>query len=261
MDDTNESEVLDTLTSKPLENIILIADCTQLRPWCDVRIDIENNKIKSVFSLYKDLDFLAGAFWTKKTEDIMELLVDYEREISGKEMVLICTKEQLEIIRPLADTLVPIAEHQMIHETCNQLNSWGSAEPVILGTEDTKELAELYRICGTPAWTPEAMKFGPFFGIRENKRIVSVAGVHFVTEYGSEIGNVATHPDFRGRGYASKCVKSAICAIEEVTPIVVLHFFMDNIPAQKLYENMGFKYSEVDPVYFTKIKFNHDIFS
>ena len=149
----------------------------------------------------------------------------------------------------------------MIHETCNQLDSWGAAEPQLLGSDDTEELAELYRLCGTPAWTSEAMKFGPFVGIREENKIVSVAGVHFVTEYGAEVGNVATHPDFRGKGYASECVKSVICAIEDKTPVVVLHFFMDNIPAQRLYENMGFKYSEVDPVYFTRIKFNDDIFS
>jgi ribosomal protein S18 acetylase RimI-like enzyme len=261
MNETNKPEVLRIITSKPLENIILIADCTQLLPWCDVRIDTENNKINSIFSLYKDLDFLAGAFWTKSTEDILNLLADYKGEIYDKEMVLICTKEQLEIIRPLAGNMQPIAEHQMIHETCYQLDSWGSAEPRLLKSEDTKELAELYRICGTPAWTSEAMKFGPFFGVKDNNKIVSVAGVHFVTEYGAEIGNVATHPDFRGRGYASECVKSVICAIEDMTPVVVLHYFMDNTPAQRLYENMGFNYSDVDPVYFTKIKFSHDIFS
>ncbi len=259
--DDNKSKVLDLLSIKPLENIVLIADCTQLLQWCDVRFKEKNESIQSVFSVYKDLDFLAGAFWALDTEALASIVSDFEKVISNREMVLICTEHQLEVLKPLAETLDPIEERQMILDTCETVNTWGDANPEKFSREDAEELRELYRICGTPAWTAQAMDLGPFFGIRIDDKIVSVAGVHYVTEYGAELGNVATHPDYRGKGYASHCVKEVVCDLEKLTPTVFLHFIEDNTPAKRLYEKMGFRYSEVDPIYFVKVKFKSDIFS
>jgi len=67
---------------------------------------------------------------------------------------------------------------------------------------------------------------------------------------------VATHPDFRRRGLASSCVRAVADELLIDIPIVILHFFEENRPAQLLYERMGFSYSNNDPVYFTKVKFD-----
>jgi ribosomal protein S18 acetylase RimI-like enzyme len=56
-----------------------------------------------------------------------------------------------------------------------------------------------------------------------------------------EIGNVATHPDFRGKGLARQLVKRAIeHAREYGAGICVLEVRDDNLPAYKLYESLGF---------------------
>ena len=125
--------------------------------------------------------------------------------------------------------------------------------PVRLAIDHAEKLRELYRLSGTPAWTPNALDLGPFYGIIENDGTISaVAGVHYMTPFGTEIGNIATHPDHKRKGYAAACIKAVVDDVLETSDLVVLHYFADNIPAQKLYEKMGFKYSEADPVYFVR---------
>ncbi|MGY5875871.1 MAG: GNAT family N-acetyltransferase [Candidatus Thorarchaeota archaeon] len=257
----NEERVLSIIGQNPLENIILIADCTQLRKWCDVRVLSDNEDIKAVFSVYKDLDFLAGAFWATDTENLEKIVKDFKEDLRSKDLILICTSEQLVILRPLCAKIEPTKERQMVCDCTNDLTSWGDADPIPLTMDDADSLRELYRLSGTPAWTSSVMNLGPFYGIRDGEgQVIAVAGVHYVTPYGSEIGNVATHPDYKRRGLASNCVVAVTEALLEKTPRIFLHFFDDNEPARRLYERMGFQYSDVDPIYFTRIMFNDSIF-
>ena len=84
------------------------------------------------------------------------------------------------------------------------------------------------------------MNLGPFYGIIEDDGTISaVAGVHYMTSYGTEIGNVATHPDYMRKGYAAACIKSVVDEVLKTSELIVLHYYEDNIPAQKLYEKMN----------------------
>lgn len=246
-------DVIRILAEDALSNIVLIADCTQLREWCDVRVLMEDGRIDAVFSLYSDLDFIATAFWCRDVEALKLIMVDYSERLVGKEFVAICTKEQLDQFGEACVILKPIEERQMIVDRTTQLKCDCKSEPVKLSIKDAEQLKELYRLNGTPAWTPNAMNLGPFYGIVENDgSITSVAGVHYVTPYGTEIGNIATHPEHRRKGYAAACLKSVVEEVLENSDLAILHFFAENIPAQKLYENMGFMYSKADPVYFVR---------
>jgi ribosomal protein S18 acetylase RimI-like enzyme len=253
--DKNQDEVLSKVGENPLENFILIADLTQLLPWCDIRVSRTKGEVTGVFSVYRDLAFLAGAFTCQDEGELLSLVTDYGGELSGAEMVFICTSEQLSVLEKIAVSVEPIMEHQMVLESVDQLRCEEQSSTERLGREDIDDLKRLYRLCGTPAWTPRALDFGPFYGVRDTKgNIIAVAGVHFVSQFGSEIGNVATHPDHRRNGYAACCVAAVARDLLGKTPRVVLHFFHDNVPAQRLYEKMGFRYSDADPVYFVRAK-------
>ncbi len=255
--DKDIQEILDIISESPLENIILIADLTQLREWCDIRLLREDGDIKGVFSLYKDLDFLAGAFWTDSSDILVELIADYGKTLKEANMVFICTASQLQLVRKIAKHIEAIEERQMVMEDPSQLKCKEHAETFRLSENDIDDLRELYRLSGTPAWTPNALNLGPFFGVRdEDGKVIAVAGVHFVSKYGTELGNIATHPDHRRKGYAQCVVAAATKELLKDSDRVVLHFFGDNRPAQKLYEKMGFVYSSADPVYFTKAEFH-----
>jgi ribosomal protein S18 acetylase RimI-like enzyme len=253
VDDNNIAEVLDIVGKHPLDNIILIADITQLKDRCDVKLLRENHEIMSVFALYKDLDFLAGAFWTRDSDSLQRIIVSYGETLQKANIVFICTNEQLELLEQVAAAVNPIKERRMVIHDSLQLECEVVAPSVRLTMSDIDEMREIYRLSGTPAWTPNALDYGPFFGVRNKEgELVSIAGVHFVTEYGAEIGNIATHPKYRRKGYAACCTAAVTKELLKGSACVFLHFFDDNIAAKKLYEKMGFVYSDSDPVFFTK---------
>ncbi len=247
----NISDVLNILSKDPLSNIVLIADCTQLRDWCDVRILKHGDRIDAVFSLYSDLDFLATAFWNKDIDALKEIMTDFSDLLVDKEFVAICTQEQLDHFGEACVVIKPIKERQMIADRTTELHCECKQQPVKLSIDDAEKLKELYSLSGTPAWTPNAMNLGPFYGIKEPDGTISaVAGVHYMTPFGTEIGNIATHPDHLRKGYAASCIKAVVEDVLKESNLVLLHYFADNLPAQRLYEKMGFKYSEADPVFF-----------
>ncbi len=254
--DEDVQEALSIVTQEPLENITLIADLTQLRDWCDIRACRQDGRIRGIFALYHDLDFLAGAFWAESSSILSALVNDYGQKLKRAQMVFICTEEHLETIRQVAKSVDAIKERQMVMDCHSQLMCDSSIRADLLTFEDTEDLRELYHLSGTPAWTPNALKLGPFFGVRDDRgKVVSVAGVHFVNQYSAEIGNIATHPEHRRKGYAQSSVAAVTKELLNESDTVVLHFFDDNIAAQKLYEKMGFRYSSADPIYFTKVEF------
>lgn len=249
----NTKEVLHILAERPLENITLIADCTQLLDWCDVRILRDDGDIKAVFSVYSDLDFVATAFWSESTHYLNSLMDEYRDRIKGSGFVAICTQNQLDQLAAVSTRVSPVLEKQMYADCDTKLQCECESEPVRVTLDHSDELKELYRVCGTPAWTPSALELGPFYAIiTENSEIVSVAGVHYMTQFGSEIGNVATHPAHRRKGYAEACIKSVAEDVLQSSDLVILHYFADNLAAQKLYERMGFSYSPVDPIFFVR---------
>lgn len=253
LDDVLLKDVLSILGEDSLSNIVLIADCTQLRDWCDIRILMNDDRIEAVFSLYSDLDFLATAFWCRDVNSLKAVMESYAERLVGKEFIAICTKEQLDQFSQACVILKPTIERQMVASRSTQLQCECKTTPVKLAIEDAEQLKELYRLSGTVAWTPNAMNLGPFYGIvEEDGTITSVAGIHYVTPYGTEIGNIATHPDHRRKGYAAACIKAVVEEVLEESELVVLHYFEENTPAQVMYEKMGFVYSDADPVFFVK---------
>lgn len=105
------------------------------------------------------------------------------------------------------------------------------------------ELNRLYQL-GFAAWLPSgAVAEGVYFGIRSGGRLVAAAGTHVVSREArmGVVGNVMTHSDFRGRGYA-KAVTSAVTAeLLRYCDDVVLNVRSDNPPAIAAYLSLGYR--------------------
>ena len=87
------------------------------------------------------------------------------------------------------------------------------------------------------------LELGPWFGIREAGRLVSVAGVHVVSARTSVagVGGIATRPDRRGRGLA-RAVTAALCrALREQVELVGLNVAAANASAIRCYRTLGFR--------------------
>lgn len=126
----------------------------------------------------------------------------------------------------------------------------GDPEPVNdpnirrLKLSDIDKINELYRLAYPHNWFDSRMaKTGKYFGYFESGMLVGIAGIHvYSPEYRiAALGNIATHPDFRGRRIAYK-VTSALCNdLKKTADIIGLNVKSDNNPAIKCYQNVGFE--------------------
>ncbi len=86
-----------------------------------------------------------------------------------------------------------------------------------------------------------APQLGSYLGVHDSSHLVAMAGEGFRFPGYTEISAVCTHPDYRGRGYASSLVSALIQKITKRDEIPFLHVGTENVDAIRLYEKLGFK--------------------
>ena len=93
-----------------------------------------------------------------------------------------------------------------------------------------------------PWFQPYQLAQGFFYGMREMGRLVAVAGTHLVSpgEGIAAVGNVFTHPDCRGRGYASASTARVTEALLSHDLMIVLNVNQKNSVAERVYRRLGY---------------------
>jgi predicted GNAT family acetyltransferase len=78
--------------------------------------------------------------------------------------------------------------------------------------------------------------------MRVNGRLVSAAGTHVISRSArlAVVGNVLTHADFRGRGFATAVTGAVTAELLRTCDQVVLNVRADNPPALSAYRRLGF---------------------
>lgn len=115
-----------------------------------------------------------------------------------------------------------------------------------LGPRHQRELRELYEVAYPDGWfDPRTLATRRYVGLRREGRLVAVAGVHAWSPSRSvaALGNIATHPAWRGQGLARTCV-ARLCArlqAEDGIAHVGLNVRRDNGSAVRCYEGLGFR--------------------
>ena len=107
---------------------------------------------------------------------------------------------------------------------------------------DIGELNRLYQL-GFASWLPSsAIVEGVYYGIRVNGRLVAAAGTHVISPGArlAVVGNVLTHVDYRGRGYATAVTGAVTAELFRSCDEVVLNVRSDNPPALQAYRRLGY---------------------
>lgn len=115
---------------------------------------------------------------------------------------------------------------------------------VVLGPRDLDRVTALF------ATDPEAGDFfhsgllegGHYVGRLVGVELAAVAGIHVVDPVNgvAAIGNVATHPDHRGRGHGRAVMTTVICRLRAEVDVIGLNVRHRTTPARRLYASLGF---------------------
>jgi predicted GNAT family acetyltransferase len=121
-------------------------------------------------------------------------------------------------------------------------------QPVRLGPEDAEEVAEIMRKADPQWWGErvtvenrrESLERSYYLGIKRDGKIVSIGNTYF-TDFGSNIGVVATDERYRNMGYATSIVSALVQEIFKRSPTALIHVLSNNAPAIRAYSKVGYK--------------------
>ncbi len=90
---------------------------------------------------------------------------------------------------------------------------------------------------------PRMLETNQYCGIRRSGELVSAAGVHvYSRRYKvAALGNITTHPDYRGKGYGTTVTAGVCKSLLRDIDYIGLNVKADNISAIKCYERLGFE--------------------
>jgi len=110
-----------------------------------------------------------------------------------------------------------------------------------LGEEDAAEMLDLATLTRPGPFTMKAQALGDFWGVRQDGRLIAMAGERLKQDGLSEVSGVCTHPDYRSRGLGRLLTVYVAGKIFARGEQAFLHTYATNAAAIGLYESIGFK--------------------
>lgn len=113
-----------------------------------------------------------------------------------------------------------------------------------LGPEDWQEITTLYKTAYPGNWFDRRMlETGMYRGFYEAGGLVGIAGIHVYSPAykAAALGNITTHPDWRGKGICRRLVASLCADLSETVNHIGLNVKIHNGAAIKSYEACGFE--------------------
>ncbi len=140
---------------------------------------------------------------------------------------------------------------QIFHEVGTQylcvsppsLASIGADDLVLhdLGEPDSAEMLELTGLTKPGPFLPRTHEMGHYIGVRQEGRLVAMAGERVRADAFSEISAVCVHPDARRQGLAAKLTTVLAHEIRHQGKAAILHVRDGNDAAHAVYRGIGFE--------------------
>jgi predicted GNAT family acetyltransferase len=111
---------------------------------------------------------------------------------------------------------------------------------VRLSPDDVPDMLELVAQTKPGPFQPRTIDMGSYVGLREQGRLIAMAGERLHPPGWTEISAVCTAPEHRGRGLATRLMQAVAYGIRERGETPFLHVASVNSGAIKLYEAMGY---------------------
>jgi ribosomal protein S18 acetylase RimI-like enzyme len=229
-----------------------------------LRAFLETDRLLAAYALcdLEDREFSrtrwGGAF---DGEDLVAIALEYTG-LTPQPLFVMGRAEGIEailrdVVRPRAAYVAALTEHLPAIEAVYRLDPgppmvrmWVDrarfrpypAEVQKLLPIDIGDLNRLYQL-GFASWLPSsAISDGVYYGMRVGGRLVAAAGTHVVSPRArlAVVGNVLTHVDYRGRGFATAVTGAVTADLLRTCDQVVLNVRSDNPPALQAYRRLGY---------------------
>ena len=113
-------------------------------------------------------------------------------------------------------------------------------------------MVALARLTKPGPFDTRTIEFGHYYGFLEAGRLAAMTGQRMHVGPYSEVSAVCTHPDFLGRGYATRLIGQQLALIGAAGEMPFLHVRADNARAIAVYERLGFVANGPMNFYFLK---------
>ncbi|HEX2970496.1 MAG TPA: GNAT family N-acetyltransferase [Bacteroidales bacterium] len=205
----------------------------------------EKNTIRSIALLYSG-------------SEIPTLLVFYKEDASDSKFLLENIKNELPE-KFYSHLTPPLTNIFRKHEITN---NWGLHYKMVLRADskdvgyadypnirrldisDIDEILELYSAAYPDNWFDKRMlETGKYFGYKIKGKLVGISGIHVYSPgYNvAALGNIAVHPDYRGRGIALKLTNKLCNDLRKDIKLIGLNVKADNDYAIRCYRKAGFE--------------------
>ncbi|WP_242912641.1 GNAT family N-acetyltransferase [Brevundimonas pishanensis] len=109
-----------------------------------------------------------------------------------------------------------------------------------LTDDDAAQMLALAALTEPGPFFEHAHRLGDFYGVKEEGRLLAMAGERMKPDGFTEVSGVCVHPDAQGRGLAAAVMRCVIEPILARGDIAFLHSYDHNTRAIALYEGLGF---------------------
>jgi GNAT superfamily N-acetyltransferase len=134
--------------------------------------------------------------------------------------------------------------YKMALTNSSYLESIDTSAVIPVSVSQGSELEELYGVSYPGNWfEPRMLETGYYYGLRRGETLVSVAGVHIYSQQYrvAALGNVTTHPQFRGLRLATAVCARLCQELLRHVDHIGLNVLADNRNAIACYEKLGFE--------------------
>ena len=111
-----------------------------------------------------------------------------------------------------------------------------------LGAADTPQMMALVELTQPGPFRPRTVELGNYLGVFQDGALVAMAGERLRLPGYTEISAVCTHPEHRGKGLAAGLTALVARGIRARGATPFLHHAVDNHPARRIYEALGFEF-------------------
>lgn len=126
----------------------------------------------------------------------------------------------------------------------SRLDAIDTSNVIRLSTSDLRQIEDLYRASYPGNWFDARMlETGHYYGVRQGTDLMAIAGVHVYSQRYrvAALGNVTTHPQFRGQGIATAACARLCRELSRTVDHIGLNVKADNVSAIASYRKLGFE--------------------